>query len=160
MSPVLAVTEPTALPIAIAFEPRAAPIAETSSSGRVVAKLTTVAPIINFGIPETSAIHTADYTKRSPPFPISPSPPIKSLATAPRGQPAAEIIIYTSAFPCGKSGSAHFHYYTMRKQLCNNTVKFIKQTVCVYTLFLFRGCKRFSCHNRGVNPRQSVKGVA
>ena len=44
ISPVLAVTEPTALPMASALVPRAAPKQETISSGSVVATLTMVAP--------------------------------------------------------------------------------------------------------------------
>ena len=72
--PILAVTEPTALPIAISFCPFAAAIDETRSSGSVVAKLTTVAPIMNFGIPVASAIHVAASTKTSPPLTISTRP--------------------------------------------------------------------------------------
>ena len=91
-----AVTEPTALPIAIALEPRDAPKQETISSGRVVARLTTVAPTIKCGIPETSAIQTAASTKRSPPFIISISPQIKRIINAHIGQPTAEIIVLSS----------------------------------------------------------------
>ena len=47
ISPVFAVTEPIALPIAISTFPCAAAIIETIISGRVVATLTIVAPMIN-----------------------------------------------------------------------------------------------------------------
>lgn len=59
MRPVLAVTEPTALPTAMSAFPSKAENSDTSSSGMVVAKLTTVAPMINFGMPVDSAIHVA-----------------------------------------------------------------------------------------------------
>mgnify|MGYP003355817753 CR=1 FL=1 len=72
--PVLAVTEPTALPTAMSAFPSKAENSDTSSSGMVVAKLTTVAPMINFGMPVDSAIHVAASTNRSPPFMIQNRP--------------------------------------------------------------------------------------
>ena len=51
MRPVLAVTEPTALPTAMSALPSRAENTDTSISGMVVAKLTTVAPMMNFGDP-------------------------------------------------------------------------------------------------------------
>lgn len=51
---------------------------ETSSSGKVVAKLTTVAPTISFGMPEASAIHDAASTKKSPPLMMSTRPTMSS----------------------------------------------------------------------------------
>ena len=74
MRPVLAVTEPTALPTAMSAFPSKAENSDTSSSGMVVAKLTTVAPMINFGMPVDSAIHVAASTNRSPPFMIQNRP--------------------------------------------------------------------------------------
>ena len=53
---VLAVTDPTALPIAIELLPENVAMVETKISGNVVAILTIVAPIINFGMLNTSAI--------------------------------------------------------------------------------------------------------
>ena len=61
--PMFAVTLPTALPTAMSTFPWAAAIRETSISGRVVARLTMVAPTISFGTPLTSAIQEAASTK-------------------------------------------------------------------------------------------------
>ena len=72
--PVLAVTEPIALPVAISTEPEAAAITETSISGRVVARETIVAPMMNWGMPDTDAIHEAASTNQSPPFIMHMSP--------------------------------------------------------------------------------------
>ena len=72
--PVLAVTEPMALPIAISVLPSAAAMVETMISGSVVAMDTTVAPIRNCGRPEASAIHVAASTNQSPPLTINASP--------------------------------------------------------------------------------------
>ena len=63
MRPMLAVTEPTALPTAMPMEPLAEAISDTSSSGSVVHRLTMVAPMMNLGMPETSAIQLAASTK-------------------------------------------------------------------------------------------------
>ena len=52
--PILAVTLPIALPIAMSTLPSPAAIADTKSSGSVVAMLTTVDPTISLGIPDTS----------------------------------------------------------------------------------------------------------
>ena len=52
-----------ALPMDISTLPCVAASTDTSISGRVVATLTTVAPIISLGIPLTSAIHEAASTK-------------------------------------------------------------------------------------------------
>ena len=82
ISPVLAVTEPTALPTAISALPSKAENTETSISGMVVAKLTTVAPIINFGMPEASAIQLAASTKRSPPFIMQTRPTANRTRTS------------------------------------------------------------------------------
>ena len=51
-----AVTEPTALPMVISTFPSLAAIADTISSGNVVATLTIVAPIINVGTPDALAM--------------------------------------------------------------------------------------------------------
>ena len=74
ISPVLAVTEPTALPTAISALPSSAAKTETSISGRVVAKLTMVAPMMNLGMPDASAIQLAASTNRSPPLMMHTSP--------------------------------------------------------------------------------------
>ncbi len=90
----LQITEPIPFPIAIptlscdaaaAFKapdnrilcPSTAAIVETMISGSVVAMLITVAPIINFGIFVTSAIHTAPSTNQSPPFTMKKIPTAK-----------------------------------------------------------------------------------
>ena len=91
MRPRFAVTLPMALPMDISTMPmplpgesasaaRASSAAkmETSSSGKVVAKLTTVAPTISFGMPEASAIHDAASTKKSPPLMMSTRPTMSS----------------------------------------------------------------------------------
>ena len=74
ISPVLAVTLPTALPMASSDCPCAAAMVDTSSSGRVVARLTTVAPMRNCGIPLAAAIQQAASTNKSPPFTVSTRP--------------------------------------------------------------------------------------
>ena len=74
ISAVFAVTEPTALPTAMSTLPSTAAMTDTIISGSVVARLTIVAPTINFGMPETSAIQLAASTKRSPPLTISTRP--------------------------------------------------------------------------------------
>ena len=66
MSPVFAVTEPMALPIARSVLPSAAAMVETMISGSVVAIDTTVAPIRNCGSPDAAAIHVAASTNQSP----------------------------------------------------------------------------------------------
>ena len=55
---------------------------EVSSSGIVVAKLTTVAPMMNFGIPDISASQLAASTKKSPPLTINTSP-TRNIITIP-----------------------------------------------------------------------------
>ena len=79
MRPRLAVTLPTALPTAMSAFPCAAAMADTSSSGRVVARLTMVAPTISLGIPLTSAIQEAASTNQSPPFTIRMIPARKIM---------------------------------------------------------------------------------
>ena len=88
---VLQMTEPMPFPIAIptfsceamtAFSapelripcPSTAAMVETMISGRVVARLMTVAPMMNFGILVTSATHTAPSTNQSPPLTIRTTP--------------------------------------------------------------------------------------
>ena len=68
ITPILAVTEPTALPTAMSTLPSSAANTDTSISGSVVAKLTTVAPMMNLGMPEASAIHVDASTNQSPPL--------------------------------------------------------------------------------------------
>ena len=85
IKPVLAVTEPIAFPTLIPTCPMApaispasarclpsmAPITDTNNSGKVVARETIVAPMINLGIPLFSAIQLLASTKKSPPFTIN-----------------------------------------------------------------------------------------
>ena len=66
--PVLQVTEPMALPTAMSTLPPTAAMMDTSISGSVVAMDTMVAPTMNFGMPEASAIQLAASTKKSPPL--------------------------------------------------------------------------------------------
>ena len=73
-SPMFALTEPTEFPTAISLLPESVAKTDTVISGSVVAKLTSVAPIITFGMPDFSAIQTAESTNMSPPFIIKISP--------------------------------------------------------------------------------------
>ena len=91
--PVLAVTEPTALPMAMSALPSSAEKTDTSISGIVVAKLTTVAPMMNFGIPEASAIHVAASTKKSPPLMMHTRPAANSSRTRKRVLPVKSRFI-------------------------------------------------------------------
>ena len=91
--PVLAVTEPTALPTAMSALPSRAENTDTSISGMVVATLTTVAPMMNFGMPEASAIHVAASTKKSPPLMMHTSPAANSSRTRKRVLPVKSRFI-------------------------------------------------------------------
>ena len=91
--PVLAVTEPTALPMAMSALPSSAEKTDTSISGMVVAKLTTVAPMMNLGIPEASAIHVAASTKKSPPLMMHTRPAANSSRTRKRVLPVKSRFI-------------------------------------------------------------------
>ena len=74
ISAVLQIIEPKALPAAIAAEPSKAAVVETRISGRVVPRLTMVAPTTIYGMPSFLAIATAASTRRSPPRHIKTSP--------------------------------------------------------------------------------------
>ena len=74
-----AVTEPTALPMASASMPWAAAMDDTISSGRVVAKLTTVAPITKAGMPDTQAIQPAASTNISPHLTMRTTPSTNAI---------------------------------------------------------------------------------
>ena len=87
ISPVFAVTEPTALPTAISALPSKAANTDTIISGMVVAKLTTVAPIMNFGMRDASAIHVAA---------MHSSPAANSSRTKKRFPPVKSIPIVIS----------------------------------------------------------------
>ena len=89
ISPVFAVTVPTA----ISALPSNAENTETSISGMVVAKLTTVAPMMNLGMPEASAIHVAASTKRSPPLIMHIRPTANSTITSASVLPVKSIPI-------------------------------------------------------------------
>ena len=75
----LQLTEPTALPIAIPAEPSPAEMQDTRTSGRVVATDTIVAPMINVGIPLTSANQLAASTNQSPPLTTRAMPTISRM---------------------------------------------------------------------------------
>ena len=96
ISPVFAVTEPTALPTAMSAFPSSAEKTDTSISGIVVAKLTTVAPIMNFGMPDASAIHVAASTKKSPPLMMHTSPAANSSRTKNMLLPVKSRLIFIS----------------------------------------------------------------
>ena len=81
--PMFAVTEPTALPTARSSSPSMTPVTDTVSSGRVVATLTIVAPIMNLGIPVKFAMKTAESTNQSPPLMMSTRPTTNSKITNP-----------------------------------------------------------------------------
>ena len=51
---------------------------DTITSGRVVARLIIVAPIMNLGMPVTSATQTAPSTNQSPPLTMSTTPTANS----------------------------------------------------------------------------------
>ena len=57
--------------------PSMAAMTDTKISGRVVAMLMMVAPMMNLGILVTSATQTAPSTNQSPPFTISTTPSAK-----------------------------------------------------------------------------------
>ena len=97
ISPVFAVTEPTALPTAISALPSNAENTETSISGMVVAKLTTVAPMMNLGMPEASAIHVAASTKRSPPLMMHIRPTANRTRTSASVLPVKSIPIFDNS---------------------------------------------------------------
>ena len=99
--PTLAVTEPTALPTAISALPSSAAKTETSISGSVVAKLTTVAPTMNFGMPKASAIHVAASTNQSPPLMMKTSPAAKNSSTKKRLLPVKSMFMTILPFPSG-----------------------------------------------------------
>ena len=75
---VLQMIEPNAFPAAIAADPSNAAVVDTRISGRVVPRLTMVAPTTISGIPSFLAIATAASTNRSPPRQIRISPRINS----------------------------------------------------------------------------------
>ena len=108
ISPVLAVTEPTALPTAISALPSKAANTDTIISGIVVAKLTTVAPMMNFGMRDASAIHVAASTKKSPPLMMHSSPAANSSRTKKRFPPVKSIpIVISFRLTCKKIRLPH-----------------------------------------------------
>ena len=98
ISPTLAVTEPTALPTAMSALPCRAAKTDTSISGMVVAKLTTVAPMMNLGMPEASAIQLAASTNRSPPLMMHSSPAANNSSTMNRLPPVKSMPMIPSPF--------------------------------------------------------------
>ena len=95
ISPRLADTDPTALPAAMPAAPRAVASSDTASSGRVVARLTTVAPTRNLGTPSALANHTAASTNRSPPFTVRKRP-----RSSMRMAENMADLLYKSEFDC------------------------------------------------------------
>ena len=77
---VFAVTDPSAFPIAMSAFPRAAASTDTIISGKVVARLTTVAPTRKGGKPIPRARPPAASTKASPPLITSKIPSAKLIA--------------------------------------------------------------------------------
>ena len=74
MSPMLQMQEPTALPSAMPESPIVAAVADTTSSGPVVARLTSVPPITKRGIRSARPIWTLESTNRSPPLATRANP--------------------------------------------------------------------------------------
>ena len=70
----LIIVEPTALPTDVAGRPKNAAMKDTLTSGDVVARLTTVAPIKIFGTPVASAIPTAPSVNHSAPLRTTAKP--------------------------------------------------------------------------------------
>ena len=68
IKPVSQMTDPTALPMASAGLPWSAASTETTASGRVVPRLTIVAPIRTLGMPHRTERVTASSTRRSAPL--------------------------------------------------------------------------------------------
>ena len=133
MRPRFAVTLPMALPMDISTMPmplpgesasaaRASSAAkmETSSSGKVVAKLTTVAPTISFGMPEASAIHDAASTKKSPPLMMSTRPTMSSKTVIAISICKFPFFYAFRAFSFSSSarlrGERHYFYYSGEPQ--------------------------------------------
>ncbi len=71
--------DPKAFPKAISVFPRSAEFVETMASGRVVHRLTRVAPMIISGIFEALAIQTAESTNQSLPLIIMISPAVNRI---------------------------------------------------------------------------------
>ena len=80
--PMLAVTDPTALPMAMSVLPWPAAMAETSISGMVVATDTMVAPMMKVGIFMARAIQLAASTNTSPPLTTRAMPAKNSTYTS------------------------------------------------------------------------------
>ena len=74
ISPMLQIHEPTAFPRAIPESPRVLAVTDTTSSGVVVARLTSVPPMTKRGMCSARPMTRLESTKRSPPLPISASP--------------------------------------------------------------------------------------
>jgi hypothetical protein len=72
--PMLAIFEPTTLPIATSVTPPSAALTETTSSGIDVPRATTVMAMISVGSPKADARRVAERISHSPPIssPISP----------------------------------------------------------------------------------------
>jgi len=81
INPILHITEPTAFPVLIVVYPSFAAEIDTMASGRVVARLTIVAPISTSGSPDALAMEIADSVNQSPPLTIS-NKPIKNIKKA------------------------------------------------------------------------------
>ena len=80
MSRILAVFDPTTLPMAMAGAPSSAALSDTSNSGIEVPKPTTVSPISNGGMPSLLASEIAPRTRKSAPN-VSKASPARSVNT-------------------------------------------------------------------------------
>ena len=74
MRPMLQMHEPTALPSAMPESPIHEAVADTTISGAVVAKLTSVPPMTKRGILSARPIWMLESTNRSPPFATRANP--------------------------------------------------------------------------------------
>ena len=72
--PMLLMQEPTALPSAMPESPTLLAMADTTSSGVVVARLTSVPPMTNRGTRSACPMLMLESTKRSPPLASRPNP--------------------------------------------------------------------------------------
>ena len=112
ISPVSQIIDPTALPKAISGSPWIAAATETAHSGKVVPKLTIVAPMIPSGIPQWRERRTAEATIMSAPVPKMKSKKAIAISKAPADWVAAtslsrvSIVIFPLRPDVGREGPA------------------------------------------------------
>ncbi len=102
MSPVSQMIDPTAFPRASPASPCTAASTETTASGVVVPRLTTVAPTITLGTPHCMEMATASSTSTSAPFPRARMLTAIVTASAQVGHRARSVSRYS-----GTSESSH-----------------------------------------------------